>query len=249
MPEAPHPVVALHGLGVPPERLRRLSVALGLPTDESADTGLDAEARVAVLVGDAEAAAAPPHWARPFVAWIETAPLDDAAIAAQVGRAQQADLYACLTTATANQLHLAGRIVAAVDSRRPLGEIQRDDIELVLHEAISNAVVHGNLQVEGMKGLSVDALDRFSCALATRMADPAYATRRVEVSCWLTPEDELLVEVADEGSGFVPQIREGATATAGAASASGRGLDLITAIAAQVELLDNGRRIRIRFVL
>ncbi|WP_109121712.1 ATP-binding protein [Azospirillum sp. TSO22-1] len=231
---------SLHGLDVPPDRVRRIATMLGLPEE-----GLAAgDGRVVALLGDAEAAADSAHWARPFAAWIEAGPLDDAAVAAQVARAAQADLYACLTTATANQLHLAGRIVHAIDSHRPLTESQRDDIELVLHEAISNAVVHGNLQVEGMKGLSVDALDRFSSALAARMADPAFAARRVEVSCWLAPQGELLVEVADEGSGFVPQNRADA-----ATDASGRGLDLITAIARQVELLDNGRRIRIRFAL
>lgn len=231
---------SLHGLGIPPDHVRRIAATLGLPEGEvPAEDG-----RVVALLADAEAAADPAHWARPFAAWIEAGALDDAAVVVQVARASQADLYACLTTATANQLHLAGRIVHAIDSHRPLTESQRDDIELVLHEAISNAVVHGNLQVEGMKGLSVDALDRFSAALAARMADPAFAARRVEVSCWLTPEGELLVEVADEGSGFVPQSRGDAVA-----DASGRGLDLITAIARQVELLDNGRRIRIRFAL
>ncbi|WP_448189301.1 ATP-binding protein [Azospirillum sp. sgz301742] len=245
MAEASHPVTALHGLGVPPERMLRLAAALGLSMD-SATPGASGDdgARVVVLVNDTDTASDPVHWARPFAAWIETAPLDDDAIATQVDRAAHADLYACLTTATANQLHLAGRIVDAIDSRCPLDETRRDDIELVLHEAISNAVVHGNLQVQGMKGLSVDALDRFSHDLAARMADPTYAARRVEVSCWLKPEGELLVEVADEGSGFVPHGRDGA-----AAGASGRGLDLITAIAQQVELLDNGRRIRIRFAL
>jgi len=242
--EAPHPVAALHGLGVPPERVRRLAAALKVGVGASGGNATEDGGRVAVLLGDAEAAADPALWARPFAAWIEAAPLDDDAVAAQVARAGRADLHACLTTATANQLHLAGRIVHAVDCRRPLSDAQRDDIELVLHEAISNAVVHGNLQVEGMKGLSVDALDRFSSALAARMADPAYAARRVEVSCWLRPEGELLVEVADEGSGFVPHSRGGGTP-----DASGRGLDLIAAIAEQVELLDEGRRIRIRFAL
>ena len=240
MAQAPHPIAALHGLGVPPERVRRLAAALGLPAASPQGAG----ARVAVLRDDPAAAGDPAHWERPFAAWIAAAPLDDSAVRALVRRAAQADVYACLTTATANQLHLAGRIVDAVNALHPLDQERRDDIELVLHEAISNAVVHGNLQVEGMKGLSVDALDRFSSAMAARMADPAFAARRVEVSCWLSDQGELLVEVADEGSGFVKQTREGA-----APDASGRGLDLIASIAQQVELLDHGRRIRIRFAL
>jgi len=197
---------------------------------------------VLVLVGSADAAEAPECWARPFAAWIETGGiLSDADLANAVERSRRADLYAFVTTATANQLHLAGRILQAITARRTLAGAQRDDMELALHEAISNAVVHGNLQVEGMKGLSVAALERFSHDLAERMADPAYANRRVEVAVWLEA-DAVTVEVADEGSGFArpEHIDYGA---------SGRGLDLIAAIAEEIQLLDGGRRIRMRFPL
>lgn len=209
-----------------------------------------------VLAGGADAVEAPECWARPFSAWIEigtvgvgateteaTGPwvLSDTALASAVERARRADLYAFVTTAAANQLHLAGRILQAIAARRTLVGAQRDDMELALHEAISNAVVHGNLQVEGMKGLSVAALERFSHDLAERMADPAYANRRVEVAAWLE-DDAVTVEVADEGSGFArpEHIDYGA---------SGRGLDLIAAIAEEIQLLDSGRRIRMRFPL
>lgn len=230
---------SLHGAGVPPDRVRRIADTLGL-----GGAVPEGDGRVVALLGDDDPSDCAADWTRPFAAWIEVAGLDDAAVCTHVSRAVQADLYASLTTATANRLHLAGRMVHAIGGWRPLTETQHDDVELVLHEAISNAVVHGNLQVEGMKGLSVDALDRFSSALTSRMSDPSFAARRVEVSCWLKPDDELLVEVADEGSGFVPQIRTGAVT-----EASGRGLDLIAAIAREVELLDSGRRIRIRFAL
>lgn len=245
---ASYPVDALHGWGVPNSHIQRLAASLGLPS--AAPPGH--ATRIAVLLGEAGAAEAPALWARPFAAWIEVGPLDGAAsdlappspaIAAWVRRAGNADLYACLTTPTANNVHLAGRIVDAVAARHPLTQAQRDDIELALHEAISNALVHGNLQIEGMKGLSVDSLDRFSRELAARMADPTYASRRIEVSCWLEPDNELLVEVVDEGSGFAPRSGNGA------AGASGRGLDLIGAIARQIELFDDGRGIRMRFAL
>ncbi len=257
VPSRPH-VAALHGLGVPAERLDRLSAAFRLPlwrpgTVPSGEGGDDS---VLVLVGSADAVEAPERWARPFAAWIEVGAIEigaietgtpepwilsDAALANAVERACRADLYAFVTTATANQLHLAGRILQAIAARRTLAGAQRDDMELALHEAISNAVVHGNLQVEGMKGLSVAALERFSHDLAERMADPAYANRRVEVAVWLE-DDAVTVEVADEGRGFArpEHIDYGA---------SGRGLDLIAAIAEEIQLLDGGRRIRMRFPL
>ena len=236
---------ALHGLGIPQDRLQRLAATLGMPRWlPSAAPGDGDASRVVLLFGDHEAAEQPTHWVRPFAAWIEAGARSDAALADSIARAAGADLYASITTATANHLYLASRIVAALASRRPLGDAQRDDMELALHEAISNAVVHGNLQVDGMKGLSVAALDRFSHELAARIADPTFAGRLIEVSARLEP-DAAVIEVSDEGNGFAQ------TASAGGAgpAPSGRGLDLISAIAEQVELLDDGRRIRMRFAL
>jgi len=234
---------ALHGLGIPQDRLQRLAAALDMPRWLPAAAQDDA-ARVVLLFDDGGPAEQPVHWVRPFAAWIEVGSRSDAALADSIGRAAGADLYASITTATANHLHLAGRIVAALAGRRPLDEAQRDDMELALHEAISNAVVHGNLQVNGMKGLSVAALDRFSHELASRIADPAFAGRLIEVSARLEPE-AAIIEVADEGNGFAQ-----AAPGAGAGPApSGRGLDLISAIAQEVELLEDGRRIRMRFAL
>ncbi|WP_448204445.1 ATP-binding protein [Azospirillum sp. sgz302134] len=237
-------VAALHGLGVPADRLARLSAVACLPPwpPGAGASGVEFDESVLVLLGSADVAEPPEVWARPFAAWIEAAALSDAELATAVERARRADLFACLTTASANQLHLAARILACIAARRPsMTSAQRDDMELALHEAISNAVVHGNLQVEGMKGLSVAALERFSLDLAARLADPSFANRRVEVCVWME-DDSVTVEVADEGTGFArPEHIE--------YGASGRGLDLIAAIADELQLLDGGRRIRMRFPL
>lgn len=240
---APHPLDALHAPGLPPDRVQSLIDHAGLPAWIPAGKA-DGARRVMVLLDGLGAVGDTALWAPPFTAWVEAeqgaAP---AAVMAAMTRAANADIFASLSTATANEVHLAGRIVSAITTRRPLEEAQRDDMELALHEAISNAVVHGNLQVAGMKGLSVDALDRFSLALAARMADPAFAGRRVEVACWLEP-NSAVIEVSDEGSGF-----ERAEKSDHKPDASGRGLDLIAVIAQSIELLDHGRRIRMRFCL
>lgn len=238
----PRSAAALHGLGIPHDRLLRLADALGMACRQPAG----GDERVVLLFDGHTTAEDPDLWVRPFAAWIETGTRSDAALAASVARAADAgaDLYASVTTGTANHLHLAGRIVAALASRHALTDVQRDDMELALHEAVSNAVVHGNLQVDGMKGLSVAALDRFSHELATRIADPAFAGRLVEVIARLEPH-AVVVEVADEGNGFA----KAASSRSSGPAPSGRGLDLICAIAECVELLDEGRRIRMRFAL
>lgn len=256
---APPPFDALHGAGLPADWVSVLADGCRIrPRTPPMPAGASPDGRVLVLLGGEEDAADTTLWAPPYAAWVEAtsaaAPGHHPAagtspdtilpaVTAAVGRAGQAHLFASLSTATANAVHLAGRVMAAVSARCSLTDAQRDDVELALHEAISNAVVHGNLQVAGMKGLNVDALDRFSHDLAERMADPAFAGRRVEVSCWLDP-GTLTIDVTDEGSGFEPSARGPVSP-----DASGRGLDLITLLAQSVELLDHGRRIRMRFTL
>lgn len=230
---------AIHSQGVAADRLERLAAGCGLPRWDGA-AGSDVRV-LALLAGPAPGEDAG-QWLPPFAAWIEIDELSDEAVGVLLGEARDADLFASLTTATANRLHLAGRLVAAVHARRRLSDAQRDDIELALHEAISNALVHGNLQIEGMKGLSVAALDRFSAEISTRMADRAFAGRRIEVSCVLEPS-AAVIEVIDQGTGYERTDREGN------AGASGRGLDLITALTEACEVLDRGRRIRMRFAL
>lgn len=234
---------AIHGPGLPPDRLRAIAAACGVPrwTPEEA-AGTAAAAVVVLFSGEGDPqAAVPALWLPPSMAWIDASGLSDEALGEAVRRAGMHDIYASLTTALANELHLAGRIVTAIAARHALPPDRRDDMELALHEAVSNALVHGNLQVEGMKGVSMAALDRFSSDLAVRLADPAYSGRRVELG--LTFEDRLaVVEVGDEGRGFRPAGRT-------AKGASGRGLELIAAIAQSYELLDGGRRIRLRFAL
>jgi hypothetical protein len=237
----PRPAAVLHGPDIPQDRLRRLAETLGIACRPPAA----GDERVVLLFEGGAVAEQPDHWVRPFAAWIEAGARSEAALADSIARAAGADLYASITTGTANHLHLAGRIVAALASHRALTDVQRDDMELALHEAISNAVVHGNLQVDGMKGLSVAALDRFSHDLAARIADPAFAGRLVEVVARLEP-DAAVVEVADEGNGFA---KVAASCGGEGPAPSGRGLDLICAIAERVELLDDGRRIRMRFAL
>ncbi|WP_372397384.1 ATP-binding protein [Azospirillum sp. HJ39] len=200
---------------------------------------------------------APALWLPPVAAWIEPAAgtgEGTAALAPQLApllaEASSADLYVNLTTATAHGLQLGARLLAALAARHPLAGDRRNDIELALHEAVSNALVHGNLGVAGMKELSAVELERFSRDLRDRLGDPVLAARRVVILVRIEPAENgrplATVEIADEGAGFVPAPRGGGS---GGGGASGRGLDLIGTIAERLEIVDGGRRIRLRFGL
>ncbi|CAO3407550.1 ATP-binding protein [Azospirillum largimobile] len=263
--------------GLPPEQADRLVRGLGLRRAEGPATGNPGggvpagSGPLALLMTDASAAEAEPLWLPPVVAWIEPPPGDGdgnregSGLATLLAEASGADLYVNLTTATAHDLQLGGRLLTAIGARHPLSGHRRDDIELALHEAVSNALVHGNLGVAGMKELSARELERFSRDLGDRLADPVLAARRIAIAVRIDPprtapdnsdtiesdpaesppEDGralATVEITDQGAGFVPRQTE-------PAGASGRGLGLIGNIADGLEIEEGGRRIRLRFRL
>jgi anti-sigma regulatory factor (Ser/Thr protein kinase) len=116
-----------------------------------------------------------------------------------------------------------------------------DNIELALHEAFNNALIHGNLQLDSIAALSVDALERFSADLMRRITDPSYASRRIDVVCGLD-DTGITIDVIDQGDGFTARPRQ-------EGGASGRGLALISASCQSYRLLDQGRRVSMRFAL
>ncbi len=240
--------------GMPAERLARLAHALGLaPVAEPAGPA----ALAVLLTGADPGGEADELWLPPAAAWIEPPAGSGASgLAPLLAEAAGNDLYLNLTTATAHDLQLGGRLLAALSARHRLEGDRRDDMELALHEAVSNALVHGNLGVVGMKELSAQELERFSRDLGDRLADPALAARRIVIAVRIEPAQDgpaedgqardgralATVEVTDEGAGFTPGPRT-------SSGASGRGLDLIGNIAAELEIGNGGRSIRLRFRL
>jgi len=72
-------------------------------------------------------------------------------------------------------------------------------IGLCLVEAITNAVIHGNL------GISSDLREKdyegFSTLISSREADPEFSEKSVEIYCKLS-STELIFEIQDQGEGF-----------------------------------------------
>src|SRR6185369_10925952 len=78
-------------------------------------------------------------------------------------------------------------------------ETRSRKLMVALHEALSNAIVHGNLEVSSQ--LKEQGDNAFAGALAQRVADPAYAERAVEVHIDCNDERCRWI-VTDQGSGF-----------------------------------------------
>ena len=83
-------------------------------------------------------------------------------------------------------------------------KVQRLKLALSIHEALRNALEHGNLALSStMKPefLLDESENEFEKMLDERLADPAYASRGVFIK--LTKKDKLLqLSIRDEGEGF-----------------------------------------------
>jgi anti-sigma regulatory factor (Ser/Thr protein kinase) len=78
-------------------------------------------------------------------------------------------------------------------------ESRADRLVLALHEALTNSVVHGNLELSSQLKEQGDTV--FAEALAKRAADPAYGERPVDVEIHYDGESCYWV-LTDQGHGF-----------------------------------------------
>jgi CheY-like chemotaxis protein/anti-sigma regulatory factor (Ser/Thr protein kinase) len=113
-------------------------------------------------------------------------------------------------------------------------------VGVALHEALTNAILHGNL------GLSSELREtdekQYYQQGADRRAQPPWCERHVFVSASLTPQEAVIV-VRDEGEGFDPEILPDPTDPANLGRVYGRGLLLIQTFMDRVEHNDRGNQI------
>jgi anti-sigma regulatory factor (Ser/Thr protein kinase) len=120
--------------------------------------------------------------------------------------------------------------------------INSSRVMVPLHEALTNAIVHGNLEVSSdLK--EVDA-DRFSEALAIRSSQREYASRMVQIVVDYN-EHCITWSITDEGKGFdVPRVLEKASSEEPSLLLSGRGVMMMMAFMDDVRYDQGGRRVR-----
>jgi anti-sigma regulatory factor (Ser/Thr protein kinase) len=123
-----------------------------------------------------------------------------------------------------------------------VSERQTTRLLLALHEALNNAVVHGNLEVPS--DLKERADDAFIRTVADRAADPRYASRSVEVE---TDFDGRRCQwaVTDQGRGFDVEavLQHDLTDPERLLLASGRGIQIMRTFMDEVRYEDGGRRV------
>lgn len=105
-------------------------------------------------------------------------------------------------------------------------------VGVALHEAITNAILHGNLELKsGLRDIDEEI---FYQAAEERRKKPPYASRRVAVTAILS-RDEVRFTIRDEGPGFNPQYLPNPFEPENMDRISGRGMILIRTFMDQVE--------------
>ncbi len=145
--------------------------------------------------------------------------------------------YLSLTTGTAYGLQCAALVCDELARRGVLTGERRGNVELCLHEAVANAIVHGNLGISSAAKNQPEGHRLFSRLLRDRLGDRAIRRRRLDIFArW--GGDGLSVAVLDQGGGFDTACLP--TGSAGGAR-SGRGFLFMQALAARVRVTDGGR--------
>lgn len=168
--------------------------------------------------------------------------LPDVAVPEDTSGPPWRQLLLALTTGTAFSLDGAVLICDRLVVLGVLADSRRPELELAIHEALSNAIIHGNLGVR--RGASSDpgSFDRFYAAVQGALAVPDVARRRITAHIhW--DAAAIHVSITDEGRGFDAET----VLTVEPDAKSGRGLQIIRRIADRVAFSDHGRCIQLSF--
>jgi CheY-like chemotaxis protein/anti-sigma regulatory factor (Ser/Thr protein kinase) len=120
-------------------------------------------------------------------------------------------------------------------------ESERTRIGIALEEALSNALYHGNLEVDSRLREEGDAA--FYQAVEQRRGLPPYARRRIYVDASFSRR-EAVFAVRDEGPGFDPAALPDPTDPENLDKASGRGILLMRTFMDEVHYDETGSAVR-----
>ena len=151
----------------------------------------------------------------------------------------EAPLLLVMTSCTAYHTPLAQLISQTLTHELALSAHQNHNLRSAVHEALCNAIIHGNLGLHPPD-------DRNSETLNKRLDDIAYSQRPICITVrWAKESGVLECTVYDQGEGFDHRNRKPYTLT----EPHGRGLHIIHECTASFEHCDGGRGIIMRFRL
>ena len=144
------------------------------------------------------------------------------------------------------ELDIPSTVAHLTDRLVPLGFATPNNVDVIAvayHEALVNALEHGNLELDSsLKGDLFSPNDDYAVLSQARLADPQYGNRSVEVELLATP-GRYEVSIRDEGPGF-DTSRIGLVPDETLIRQCGRGLAMIRMVMDEVEHNSKGNEIR-----
>ncbi|MFQ5432034.1 MAG: response regulator [Nitrospinota bacterium] len=138
--------------------------------------------------------------------------------------------------------YLVGKMAGCCDTR---SKVKRLKLALSIREALRNALEHGNLELSsGMKPefLLGDSEDEYQRLLKERLADPAFASKKVFIR--FTRKDDMLeLTIQDEGKGFDHKKYERGSNKQGEIACHGNGLILMRSGVSDVSFNEAGNEV------
>lgn len=154
-----------------------------------------------------------------------------------------ATLHMVVGTVSGFGMQAAPALCEALVARGWLSPKRRGDAELCVHEALNNAIIHGNLGINEGPGGMPDGFSSFLGQIRQRLADPQFAARHVFFEARYRSEETELI-ITDEGDGFLEVRRD---VDDGLEEKSGRGLTIMRELADAVTITEGGRRVSLLF--
>jgi anti-sigma regulatory factor (Ser/Thr protein kinase) len=153
-----------------------------------------------------------------------------------------------ISSATAFSVPVPRIIASLLRRTTPAAEGVLQSVEFALHEAMANAVLHGNFGLPSMPTAETSALEKYVRMLDERLAEPQFALRRLRLTVdWNA--SELRIAVRDSGDGFCHPDTWETAAEPLVGSPSGRGIALMQSLVDNLEFSDGGREVTLIFRL
>lgn len=151
-----------------------------------------------------------------------------------------------LFTFRSDELDIPSTVMHLTDRLVPMGFASPTNVDVIAmayHEALVNALEHGNLEMDSsLKDDLFSVKDTYATLLQERRQDPEYASRTIEVLMEATPERYEVV-ITDSGKGFNTR-KVSRVSDETLARQCGRGLAMIHMVMDEVGHNAKGNQIR-----
>ncbi len=133
--------------------------------------------------------------------------------------------------------------IESLVARNWLAQDRQYDAILALHEALANAIIHGNLAIAGGNAETPEEFKLQGQLIVDRLGDPAFGNLPVTLTAQIV-DNGLEISIQDCGKGFTPRPidPDAPEPDVGILAKRGRGIGLIRESSDGMRHEDNGRR-------